>query len=1101
MKKLIFAVSLISALLTAAEPSKLVIEQLTYPQTLKPGEPFTLKLKCNASEKLPFDAWKMYVYKPYAPEGIEPHPGTTVDLPNDPKWAAYQLTPVHWIARDRRNQKEYELKADSTRWPAGNYQARLQLISGNQSTVTALTFSIEEPAVPVRIDGKNDDAIYAGKEWWSGFKPFGIEKTPLPETRFQIAHDRDYLYFYIEAREPNMDKLVLNPNREVSAALWKNDNLEINLVPDGIGNYFYKIIVDADGRIADFLLVDDNTGNRTYAEYPAWRSFAEAAVVKSADGYSLEIRVPFASMEYPEKSPENWRYNVNRTRYAGGKQQLSSFVALSGLNYNSPWEFALLPLPGFERQRFDWRLLNASGATRMAGKQLTYDFLIDAANYTGSSGVFGAVASLGKDGKLITQQKREKLSVGTGNFTQLKFELPVPQPGDYQLDVTLSDLTGKLLKNYNSAVTVEYTPVKITLLNPPYRNNIYETMPDKTITARISAPGFPAGKLEVSLTGPETNLTQSVNLPAGQSADINFDAAALPYGEYLLKAVFANFEGKTIIRKLPYQAGEVFLDKYGITHVDGKRVLPFGWFRNGSRLASPEENTMQSYAEFQTADRFNEFVRQMGETRQRHILIPPYPRKDNLFALLKRKGELTAEQQAALREYLPQISKQPWLLGWYMSDEPELRDNPNWYFKLYDLMSELDPYHPTIMLNWGIPGMKEFYRSCDILMPDCYPTFFESGTAKPRWSTSQWTAEGVKMRPTWIVIQAFAWYAVHPTDGSRGLAPDFDDLRNQIYQVFANDGKGILMYCFEHYSQMFAGLRLGPDFLGTELLHAKDFLLDPNVPDGIKVKTTPPDKYFQAALKMLDGRICVIAVNTSTRNLRAEMTINAKVDELHVLSENRTVKVENGVIRDEFKPLEAKVYLNSAEVASQTSLSAIRNEIAEFQKNRFKPGNLVATGELYLADYLNTAKGQALPNQPVITASSQATDYFSRQLGTLYFLLDGIVEEDPRYYGMAWGPAENDRAPWIKIKLKQPETISRVVLHATRINNTIRLCDGKLLAGRNGQFQTVAEFKDNSATRIELNFNPVEADEIQLVFDKLRPNSRLQVLSEIEVYK
>ena len=95
--------------------------------------------------------------------------------------------------------------------------------------------------------------------------------------------------------------------------------------------------------------------------------------------------------------------------------------------------------------------------------------------------------------------------------------------------------------------------------------------------------------------------------------------------------------------------------------------------------------------------------------------------------------------------------------------------------------------------------------------------------------------------------------------GKPGRAPDFEEIRSQFYQVFAANGKGVLLYDIYDKSQMFTSTRLAPDWIFDEADRIKDFLLDPNI-KGLKV-TAPAKVSFDAALKKKHGRVAVIAIN------------------------------------------------------------------------------------------------------------------------------------------------------------------------------------------------------------------------------------------------
>ena len=66
------------------------------------------------------------------------------------------------------------------------------------------------------------------------------------------------------------------------------------------------------------------------------------------------------------------------------------------------------------------------------------------------------------------------------------------------------------------------------------------------------------------------------------------------------------------------------------------------------------------------------------------------------------------------------VKNEPNLLGWYVSDENPLTQLPD-IRKLRQLISENDPYHPTMTLTDLPINMIDFSMTGDYLMSDPYP--------------------------------------------------------------------------------------------------------------------------------------------------------------------------------------------------------------------------------------------------------------------------------------------------------------------------------------------------------------------------------------------
>ena len=117
--------------------------------------------------------------------------------------------------------------------------------------------------------------------------------------------------------------------------------------------------------------------------------------------------------------------------------------------------------------------------------------------------------------------------------------------------------------------------------------------------------------------------------------------------------------------------------------------------------------------------------------------------------------------------------------------------------KLHALISELYPYHPCIMLNWGPDGIKKYYTGCDVLLPDCYPQYFEDGsTGHPRWCSSEWAQTASALRPAWQMPLMNSWPAYSRDGKVKGVPPDYFDQRSQFFQAIIHNVKGFNMFSY-----------------------------------------------------------------------------------------------------------------------------------------------------------------------------------------------------------------------------------------------------------------------------------------------------------------
>ncbi|OQA85969.1 MAG: F5/8 type C domain protein [Lentisphaerae bacterium ADurb.Bin242] len=955
------------------------------------------------------------------------------------------------------------------------------------------------------IDGNLQESAWKDIPWQSGFTAYRAGTVSKVQTRFKTAYDERNLYFAVELDEPDMTRLSERSNlRRNSEEFWLNDSVEFCIVNDPKLQTFYKLIVSSAGKVQEIILIDDNTGRGVFTPFFEWKSHADVKTVRLKDKWLVEAAVPFGSL--CRNDGNAWRINLNRNRHAVTPMELSSFARVTGSA--SIQQYPQINLPELDEKKYQWEVLNVTGKVSKSKGVLTYDVFADLVNRTGNFRIVKSKASL------LDSEFKNILSVSLddhlqdGKFSRLKFPLAPVVPGKYFLSLDCFSLDGTLLKTLLQKVRLEYQPVIVRLLRPAYRNNLYATMPDKTIEAEIALDGVASPMLKAVLKDTSGKIFEQKNIDAKKlPLKIVFDGGKLPDGAYFLEVSTDNgITAGQRLRKLPFRAGEVWLDKDGITHVEGERYLPYGWFIfQLNDKTDPCFNSHLTYnIGYPSMEKFHENVKAYEKRGMKTIPFPfqEFTGQDRwkTFAHATRCGAMNEEQKEQLKKTIPEMSKNSAILAWYFADEPESRNgnNPQWFIQANEWMAELDPYHPNLMLNWGPQGMRQFYEGCDILMPDCYIQYFENGrTTKPRWAISEWMKTAAELkRPAWLVPQAFPWGTVPPT---------LDDFRAEIYQAIVHNCKGFQLYNYAE-SRMHSSLTIAPGAVGAELMRIKDLVLENTLPGAVQVKTPPGTGHFQAGLKTWKGQYCLIAVNTSMKKITVEFTLERKLPStLHVLGEKRSVSLKNGTFSDEFGPAETHVYLTDKATADSVEpLNSIRKRIANLRASRKKAGNWAGIGEVDdVRVYADYDKGKRPPHIPEIRASSDARLWFVSQyykMNTLYFLLDGVTENSADY--MIWSPAPNDKDPWIEITLPQEASVGKVVLH-TPLDNTKKpkLSDAVVSVHDGQKFIRVGELKGNTVSAPEITFTPVKTKRIRIENIRLNKNNPMRAISEVEIFQ
>ena len=286
----------------------------------------------------------------------------------------------------------------------------------------------------------------------------------------------------------------------------------------------------------------------------------------------------------------------------------------------------------------------------------------------------------------------------------------------------------------------------------------------------------------------------------------------------------------------------------------------------------------------------------------------------------------------------------------------------------------------------------------------------------------------------------------------------------------------------------------GISCLGVELQALKEVLLQ----DTEEIKFSPADPALHVGIKRLGSEFAVIAVNTAAVPHKVTIMPGGAVSELAVSGENRSVKVVNGKFTDTIPPHRMYIYLTGKLPARSIDHQAIRAEIALREKNRFRPGNLVAAGELNRRQIHDYKQGIIPPHVPKITVSSQQEHPSYKKCVTQYFLQDGIRETTGMQF-MTWTPLASDKQPWLEFEFKKEAALEKAIIFLHKSTSGVMLKSGKVMAlTSSGKYIQVGSFANNDKYVIEVSLQPVKTRKVRIELTDVSTRGRL--LEEIEIY-
>jgi len=182
---------------------------------------------------------------------------------------------------------------------------------------------------PMTIDGRLDEAAWAGAPWSDPFVDIQGAWRPAPEyrTRAKMLWDSTALYIGAELVEPHLWATLT----EHDAVIFRDNDFEVFLDPDGDTHRYYELEINALGTTWDLFL------DTPYRDGGPARNEFEIAGLESAvsldgtlndpsdidRGWTVELKIPFAALPdrpggasaRPPAEGEQWRVNFSRVQW------------------------------------------------------------------------------------------------------------------------------------------------------------------------------------------------------------------------------------------------------------------------------------------------------------------------------------------------------------------------------------------------------------------------------------------------------------------------------------------------------------------------------------------------------------------------------------------------------------------------------------------------------------------------------------------------------------------------------------------------------------------------------------------------------------------
>ena len=1013
------------------------------------------------------------------------------------------------------------LPVDTSTWPSGDYALTVnglfrQADGQEVRRYRAVAFGVrrEQTREPRPSSSASDASViplvrgFSGDPkgassvdipWQKGFARIGGGDEVRP-TLFKAFHDNDWLYVAVACSEPELMEMVRKTpqHRHDAHAIYVAPCVEINIDPSGTGLSFYKVAVSCRGDVVDCFCEDDNMGTRTFTYDSRHESGAVARALSEKASWGVEVAIPIGPL-VAQGSADKWGFSIARNRPFPDRSKAPEASAWpAGLHgFNRPDEFARVSLQNFRKDAHAFEL--ALGTAKVTRGKDGLDVAVTAtvANRTDDFRALRLKATLKDANGNVLADTVSALEPCRRNLrTPYALALSGLSPIRGVLCVEAIAADGRLERFLAQELNVDYSPVRIVLDEPGYHDAFFATMPASRVAGAVVLEENVGRPLAITLDGPETHEVRQIAC-AQATNRFEFPFHDKPKGSYVLRAGGV----EKMFRNLPFQEGEIWLDKDGIAYRNGKKFVPYGFFSDYFNERYEGLTVAQTYCNWMTNVTELADWCAKGEKTGRVLIIPIQQKfgtdgKD-VFTPASMQGRLTDPQRAVLRQLAEAARKEPWFGFYYMYDEPSGRDlNPEWFKDVRAFLCEIDPYHPTIILDYSLVGNVRYAEGADISCPDAYPVYCSDGTTRdPRRLTYDFARAAGHSHAAWMCPQYFDWDVFGR--GKRTCGPTYDDLRMQTMLSFIGDVRGFV--CWSRWSFCAAlnkHLELGPRRIIEEIRAASDlFLANSRM---IKVVSSGPDRTFLAAEKEFDGRRLLIACNTADEPVEVAFE-GVRLTRAFASGVGSAIVPASGRFSDRFGANEARVYY---EQPGGFDLSAARAEVYAAEAARHASGNLAAAKRLLVVGEIRQMKKDGIPDDwyPRFVASSFAPSRCGGKEYMPYFLQDGMKGGRLTTPYLAWmaDPARRQDRPWVRLEFGRKTKFSRIVLfRAIGDDGLATMASGSVKV--NGE--TVATFDDPDREVIELTIPETEAESVTLEPGKVTWDGFRRWLTEFEVYE
>ncbi|MBP5638715.1 MAG: discoidin domain-containing protein [Victivallales bacterium] len=918
-----------------------------------------------------------------------------------------------------------------------------------QSAGLECTFSTR----PMKIDGELQEEVWLKAPVIRDFiRPDGL---PLErKTEVQIVFMPTGVVFGFKVFIPKAELKILTTERDKYSS---SDSVEVMLDTAGSGDNFKHIIINAGNGIYDRACEQGG-----FVGDEKWNGEIISAVQVYDDHWNCELLLPNYTLGIQANDSHDWKINICRESFGSPTAPREVSSVCNGV-FNTAAEFRTLVVPkevDLERHKLDATELSI--ANRLVDGKLSLSAKTTVSEMAGLSRSLRAELAILIPGNLPVRSEERFELTPKGTSPVLFDSVILEKPGKYDAVFTIrDDSSNRILLRKSLSVIAEYTPIKIRMISPHYRNAIFATQKLEKVVFETTVD-LPKDAKDRTVTGGilKDGVNKAVSakqLPESGKLTFEFPVEGLPDGKMEVFVSAGPNKATLPLRKLPYKKGEVWRGTDGNWYKDGKKIFVLaGWnikynphYLIVTATKAPEDKSLLFYNS-------NTFL---GIGKIKADIV---------------QGKLSPAVKEFYQKKIDMCKDEPQLFAHFLCDEPDIAGYTKAGFrKIYEYIVDLDPYHP-FMISPGSSGLIDFEDMAEISGFHCYPK------VEPKREMANFSKIVVLMdkamkhfgnspdAPTITYVHQGFDYSDSGNTDTR--VPSYEEFRSQNLLSIILGGKGLLHY--NRGDDNFPELSIGMEPLTIEeKVIGNEAIIEPDA--------EVPAKADQAELRLLakrneaTGDYWVLACNASDNAADLSLSFPPFASRrIQVLSEKRGIDAPNGTIKDHFKPFEVHVYTTSQKDFRLESIEEIkaRIEAAYIERRKQNVGNV-----LYQEHENDTVKVNASSNKFMIF----------RAENSLWHLTDGLIGDfdkpavSPTREGITvWQDNTPNEVPdYAVITLNQPQTIGRVEVYPAQ--NSLK--DYEIQLKIDGEFKTVGKINDAEGPMQTFSFSPVKTDALKLL--------------------